>query len=123
MVHEAYRRQGAALITSALRVAYQRQSRTECGSGPGNGSASSVLKYKDRGVRPGLVDKRHQRFIKNSPTIFKFDRLNPASIRTVHRVSEEDVMITIASIFVACFIAFGVMAETAPTLDYMADDR
>jgi hypothetical protein len=32
-------------------------------------------------------------------------------------------MITIASIFVACFIVFGVMAETAPILDYMEDDR
>ena len=32
-------------------------------------------------------------------------------------------MIITASILIACFIAFGVMAETAPTLDYMADDR
>jgi hypothetical protein len=32
-------------------------------------------------------------------------------------------MVTVASIFAACFIVFGVLAETAPTLDYMADGR
>lgn len=32
-------------------------------------------------------------------------------------------MVTVASLVVAFLIWFGVMAGTAPTLDYMADDR
>ena len=51
------------------------------------------------------------------------DRLKPASIRPVHRVSEEDVMITALSIVAAFVVWFGVMAETAPTVDYMSDDH
>ena len=41
----------------------------------------------------------------------------------LHHVSKVGKMIATASLLAAFLIWFGVLAETAPTLDYMADDR
>jgi hypothetical protein len=38
-------------------------------------------------------------------------------------VSREDKMTIIVALLAAFLIGFGLLAETAPTLDYMADDR
>ena len=38
-------------------------------------------------------------------------------------VSREDKMTIIVALLAAFLIGFGLLAETAPTLDYMADER
>ncbi len=49
-------------------------------------------------------------------------RLAGSSLTRASILFEDALMITIASILVAAFIAFGVMAETSPVLDHLPDD-